>query len=379
MGLAAGLALGVSACATAGPPPEQRETERLAARFGPREAVARAWTRAREADDPATRAAWLAAAWGARASLLDDRLLRELLAPLPEPAVPGPLRAAWLVEQARIALQSGATSASRHLTDAALRASEATASQPSQRAGWTRARATLLAASLAEPSVAELLLGGVGRARPAGAPGRHLVARARMLAAGLAHGAERYKEAIAGYLTLGPESGQYRASRLGLAWCQIRVGRPERALEVLALLPGGLAGDPERAVPAAMSAHMLGHVDGARAVVAKALGLRARWDPARATPEAVLQLVHSQGASVLLRDPDDDIVETLARSAELSLLGGELLAARAELSPVSAPYLAQLEKAWAHAVAAAAERQRARVDEAYRDLTTLEPQLVPLE
>ena len=345
---------------------------------GPRVVAARALAAAREASergDPSEAEAWIMGGWLVRGELLDDRALRDGLdryAPEPFPHV---LRAARFVARAGEALEAGKRDLARGLAKEAIDVSMAHGGPT----GWTRSRAQILAA-VAGSRLPEA--GRMAKLRSSlrypvlGPQGIALRALARLTLAGIHHRAERYKEAIAAYLAVDRQSGYWREARLGLAWCQLRIGQPQRTLKILTLLPGGLSGDPERAVLAAMAAHQLGQTDGARAVVKGAQEGRATWDPASVTLASVLDVVATDADLPRLGEPHDDLTRTIGGRARVRLLAREVLAVRALPSePAVDAMAAVLEGALVRTIVRELAAEQNRLAAAWRDLELLLPQL----
>ncbi|PIE66457.1 MAG: hypothetical protein CSA24_00095 [Deltaproteobacteria bacterium] len=221
------------------------------------------------------------------------------------------------------------------------------------------------------------LLDAVANAPPEGRLGAELGYLARLTAAARDLDSGRLKDAIAGYLRVPAESGYYRAARFGLATCQLRAGRAERALKILALLPGGLVGDPERAVVAAMAAHSVGKAEAAVAVIDGALARAGAWDEAAATSEAILARIAEGPAG----PRTEGLVETVAGSASVRRLAAELMETRAELERGGAyadglaRYAERVEAALEAVIASDRAYHAARVARAWDNLRALRPQI----
>ena len=251
------------------------------------------------------------------------------------------------------------------------------------RTRWTAARIELLRASLLPPSKEQqalVALRRVGRLNPAGALGAAQRAQAWLLEGSIEHRSGRYKEAIAAYLKVSSGSGLWREARLGMAWSQLRIAQPDRALASLALLPGGITGEPERALVAAMAAGTLGKVEAARAVVEEARSRSKAWLEGDIDREQLLADALPIGRAVRLREAEEGLHIRLAAHPVVRIYSAEVRAAR-ELSE-SMPgktealaYVARLEAAWPGVVDGLVSQERARIKQALLGLDALEPQL----
>ena len=320
----------------------------------------------------------LAAIWVLADGIVDDRVMRVALRQVPAEAVPRALARARALERAQEALEAGRP----EVAGALLRALEGP--PDGARDDRTALREGLVAALVAGEDGRATALVRLGRLAnagesSAGALARELGALARLTAAGLMLDGGDARGAIASFLRVEATSGHWRAARLGLATCQLEEGRPDAALKILALLPGGLAGEPERALLAAMAAHRLGWVDEAQAVVDAALAGRAEWEGGvefeRVLAE-VARLLSGGGAPT-----EESLVTVVASSSPVRLAVGEVLATRAVRGRVAAG--AGLEERWERRVTAAAEEvvarevaaERSRAARRLADLEALRPQL----
>ncbi|MCB9788307.1 MAG: hypothetical protein H6744_16630 [Deltaproteobacteria bacterium] len=366
-----------SACGVYGVRAEARRG--VAAAGGPRAGVARALSEAQQAlaaGRPEEAGAWVEAAWDQRGALADDRLVRRALLELPRAVVGERLEAGRRVEEALEALGAGDARRALGLVAPVIERDDAADPLSLARAWTVRG----VAAAAASPGQARGWLRRAASGDAGGAQAERARDRARLLLATMAYDAGDEQAAIAGFLRVEPSSGLWRAARTGLAMAQLRIGQPERALKILALLPGGLTGDPERAVLAAMAAHALGQPDAARDIIEDSLEDRARWEEASVAEVLAWQAAHPRGPR--LSEPDEGLVPTLAQGAALRSLGDELRGAREELEARPgdrgmAAYVEGLEQAFAEAFEAERAAEAARVAQARRDLETLLPQITP--
>ncbi len=336
--------------------------------------VARALHRFESASDARGRAEALLVAWQHRGALVDDTVLRALVRDLT--VVPAGLKAAHQLEEvaAMASAPNGAARALEVLSQLTAHGLDATR--------WTEARGLLLSAALSPPAEEQgalLSLRRLHQLDPVGGIGDAQKAQARLMQATLEHHAARYKEAIAAYLKVDQSTGLWRESRLGMAWAQLRIAQPDRAIAVLALLPGGLTADPERALVAAMAAGALGKLDAARAVIAEARTRAAAWTDEQVDLVALQSLALAVGTSVKLREPEDGIVRRLVAHPAVRLMAAELRAAR-ELIAASndaafVAYLVRLEAAWPNVIEPLVVQERERARRALEALDALEPQL----
>ncbi len=302
--------------------------------------------------------------------LADDRGVRDALADVDPTFAPPSLADAVSVERALEALGAGRMDEVRRAT-APLTA----------RPGWLGARAQTLAALASldvDPDRARAHLTELTR-RPLdtmpGPVGRELRNFARLTLASHHYDAGRYGEALRGFLQVEEASGHWPAARFGLAWSQLKLGRPERTLAILALMPGGVAGEPERGLLAAVATHRLGDAGVARDIVDAALDRPDRWDPGRVSAAAVLERL-AAGAT---RPSAWTLVEIVAGRSQVLTLGRELLETRADRArsdlPELADYEAALTRRFEAVVAAEADLEAARAAAAIEQLRVLRPQL----
>ena len=340
-----------------------------------RRQVALALQRYEAASDAQARGEALAIAWHHRGALVDDTVLRWLVRDLPTP--PASLRTPQALERAS---GLGSSPEERDEARALLSGVSVDADAPPR---WTAARHLLLSAALI-PSDAEqqalVTLRRVGRLAPEGGIGAAQRAQAWLMEGSLEHRAGRYKEAIAAYLKVEPTTGLWREARLGMAWAQLRAEQPQHAIKVLALLPGGLTGDPERAMVAAMAAGAMGKLEAARAVIVEARTRSWSWLDAPLDLAALSTEAMAVGEAVWLRAPKEGLAIRLRAHPTVRLAAAELAAAREAASaqgagPELQAYVARLEAAWPEIVTPLVEGERARVRAALEALTALEAQL----
>ena len=321
------------------------------------------------------RAEALVRAWRARHGLIDDSALRELLKGIER--APAELALEHRLERNIARAGKGGDAAS------IVRALEAEPELNEDATGWSAARTALLQASLLPPEGEQQALAAlkrVGRLKLQGPIGQIQRAQALLMVGSLEHRAARYKEAIAAFLKVSSSSGLWREARLGMAWSQLRIAQPERALASLSLLPGGLTGDPERALVAAMAAGALAKVEAARAVIDEARARASQWLDVEIDLDALRQSTLAPGDPVLLREPDEGLFIRLCAHPALRLLAAELGAASelAQKRPAEAAftsYKRTLEHLWAKRVHALIKAERERVKRALEGLDALEPQL----
>jgi len=171
------------------------------------------------------------------------------------------------------------------------------------------------------------------------------------------------------------DSGMYRPARLGLAWCQFRIGHAQRALKILALLPGGLGGDPERAVLAAMAAHALGEIDAAQAIIREALNRRPDLEAESVDLEAVLSVIEAGKVRPLLRGPVEGLTIMVASSAEVFASAKALLEFRAHPTSHGSRYGDQVVERLAKRASEETDRQLDRLRRSWEVLERLAPQI----
>jgi len=316
----------------------------------------------------------LAAIWPHRLALESDEALREALRALPRPTVASGLARAWALEVAWQRLQEGDRPGARRLL------AELPAPPGGQGAAdpWTEGRIALALALVAldrAPAEARDRLLRLANAPPPGRLGAELGSLARLTLASRLMGLDDAQGAIAQFLRVDPSSGYWRRARVGLAMVQLGAGRAEPALKILALLPGGLVGEPERATLAAMAFHAVGMEEEARSVLEHAKATRDAWTAARADPQAVLAAV-SEADGDEGGDGGERLARLVAASPAVHLVARELLAARRDAeegSPVALEaYILRLERLFAAAVATEEARERERLAQAWRDLDSLD-------
>jgi hypothetical protein len=318
--------------------------------------------------------AWLEGAVRYRAGSWDDTVLRQIVARLGlEGASPG-IRAVESVELGRQALMGGAGSKAREHAQRAL-----SLAGPRTLTGQ-RAELLLL---LTEPDridpaqVERAAAFGRLRKQPMeGVLGADLKERLAMMEAALHQRHGRYKEAIRLYLVIPMGSGLYRPARLGLAWCQFHIHHPERTLKILALLPGGLSGDPERAVLAAMAAHALGQIEAAQAVIDEALAHRADLEAEDVGVAEVVQAVASERVKPLLRGPRESLTVMVATQPDVLAAARTLLAyGDTPPKPGDCIFADATRKILGDRVEAEIAAQGVRLRQAWDDLERLAPQI----
>lgn len=312
--------------------------------------------------------AQLAAAWPHSAALFDDGVLRDALPDVPE------LRAEREVEAAWQAFGAGEADKARGLATPHLAATDLR----------TRARALLVSGMIDAARAPVLALERLQRARDLpleGRLGQSLKSLAALTIGGIHYEEEAWGEALRAYLTVKPTSGFWRSARTAMAWCQFHLGRPERSVAILKLLDGGLAGDPERALLAAIAVHHLGGVEQARLIVDAALEHSASkaWQRASATPERVLAAVVAQEPEARgFELPPETLARVVAGRAPVMLLGLELRAAQeAPDSPTMQRYVRALEARFEARVEQQVAAELERAASARQELEVLRPQLLP--
>ena len=302
-------------------------------------AAARAAQSVKRGDDEGA-GQWLVEAWSRRDTFVDDRVLRDLLSLLTE--TPRVLSWHRQLEDAAAAAGGGLVDRARTLAST-LEAVEATP-KPRERARLLLLRASLVTKGMEAEALANLKM--VTRLTVEGPVGDHLKAQALLLSAGLHHRAGRYKEAMKAYLKVGQGTGLWRQSRVGLAWCQLRVSNPKRSIAILALLPGGIVADSERALISAMAAGALGMTAHAHSVLHEARKHhRVHWGANDIDLRQVMNVALSPGEAVRLKQPDDSLLLTLASHPSVRLLAAELNRVEAldgDLQRLIAPYVAAL-------------------------------------
>jgi len=192
----------------------------------------------------------------------------------------------------------------------------------------------------------------------------------------------RYRDAIAAYLRVETHSGYFREARIGLASCQFFLERPERALKILALLPGGLSGDPEQALLAAMAAHALNRPADARAIVDVSLRGAPVWRASAWDLERVLERAVESEIGISAERSTRAFVSRLARHPRVLPLARELLATRRGVRDLAGgsvrdvvPYMNALTKGLVSALISVSAHLSRQSEPAFSDLNILRPQL----
>ena len=169
---------------------------------------------------------------------------------------------------------------------------------------------------------------------------------------------------------------------MGLASCQFFLERPERALKILALLPGGLSGDPERALLAAMAAHALNRPADARAIVDVSLGGASVWRESAWDLESVLERVGKSEIRIPTERSKQAFVSRLAHHPRVLPLARELLAMRRGARGLAGgsvrdvvPYTDALTKSLVSALMSVSAHLSRQSEPAFSDLNILRPQL----
>jgi len=316
-------------------------------------------------------------AWPARAALEDDLLLRVMLRMQSD--APEGLEVPFHFEQA----VKGAANALKGPELIAFIDDALAEGLPKDTTRWTASRLHLLKASLLPESQSALALKALRRVatlNALGGIGGIQRAQAKLMEGSIEHRSGRYREAIAAFLKVPSSSGLWREARLGMAWSQLRIAQPDRALASLALLPGGLTGDAERALVAAMAAGAMGKREAALAVIEEARQRSSAWLGVQFSPSELLQRVLKPGEALRLRAAQEGLIERLRSHPALRLFAAELRASEALLkrSPddeaVSA-YVSHLRHYWTETLTRIVAEEEGRIREALRALDALEPQL----
>lgn len=331
-------------------------------------------TAALERGAPDEAASWLAGALQHRDDLLDDGVFRSLAARLDPGSLMAPLGAVRSTEMARRALLKDRLEKARQVA-AAVRATP-------EASRLTHRRAEMIALLAQPESVvdpgSEAYAAEISRIRRQPIPGRlgaKLKLRLTVLEAAVHQEKGRHQEAIGLYLSVPMDSGMYRPARLGLAWCQFQIGHAQRALKILALLPGGLSADPERAVLAAMAAHALGEIDAAQAIIRDALNRRPDLEAEHVDLGAVLRVIEAGQVRPLLRGPAEGLTIMVAASAEVSAIAQASIEFREHAVGHALGYGERLTELLAKRVGEETERQRARLRRSWEALERLAPQI----
>ncbi|MFT7582405.1 MAG: hypothetical protein ACI9MR_004087, partial [Myxococcota bacterium] len=310
--------------------------------------------------------------WRHREVLADDRVLRDLLtqavAAAGSTTLPAALAEGYAVQAAQTALAKGDLPGARRVLAPILAPTASTA--------WTQGRAWYIA-GLAELTTAPIngkhRLTRVANLGHSTAVGREISSLARTTLAAFAFDAGDHKAAIAAYLRVPAESGYWRQARYGLALSQLRAGRAEPALKILALLPEGLAADPERATVAAMAAHTLGLVEAAHAIVDGAIARAQGWRDETPTVSVIRAIAD---AATVGRSASESLAHTVAATPSVAHLATELrLAGAMPDSEAVSAYRAVVASALKEAIAREVAFHHARVEAAVADLKQLRPQL----
>jgi len=325
--------------------------------------------------DAAAHADWLHGALEHREGVHDDAAWRERVARADSQTLRGTLLAVQSTERARRLLVQGDRAGSLDLAQRALSHRE-TASP------LTVARAELLVVLSSPERVdpgEEAMSTSLARVRQRvldGPLGVRLRERVTVLEAAIHQRQGRYQEAIDLYLSLPMGSGLYREARMGLAWCQMKIHQPERSLKILALLPGGLTGDPDRALLAAMAAHALGKIDAAQAIITESLAQRPELEAETVKVEGVLESVASGKIKPLLRGPRENLTLMVATQPGILALCRSLIALGVSASsPAAAQLVAAHRARLSRRVEQESMRQLSRLRVAWENLGRLAPQI----
>ena len=365
-----GASLWVAGCTHTSPVTRARAQ---ATQHGTRAVLAHAWVSARtqqrakrfkEAADS------LSVLWALRSAALDDRLIRGVLSNQSQAHIPPALRAAYQVEQARIAFTEGRFLQTKRLVSGIV-----------ETKGLTWARAQMLwALSDADtaPTQARLRLIRVANLPLKAMMGVELTNLARVTAASIDYDAGNYRAAIDSYLRVSEGSSSWPLARLGLAWCQYYNQRPDRTVAILKRLPEGLAADPARALLAAVAVHQMGSASAARTIVRAALEQATLWKQEPLKLTMIIQALNPPNNPGANR-----WAKVISRDGQARLLAAEIAATKESLNKASHPVFKKALAAYLKALVSKLEERiqnralhfRQHIQSATKRLKVLLPQL----
>lgn len=364
--------LALSGCATGSPAPTEIPEEAIETE-GRRALLAHHLARVEveaSADIGAARE-HLRFAWFLGRGVFDDRLVRKAVAAHPTLGT-GAMARVLNAERGHAAYSEGNHEKARGFFTNATSAT----------LDLTEARRRLVLALMdtsANPASARIALIQLANAALPSPAGLEIRSLARTTAASIDYDNGRMADAIKAFQRVSEESAYWNMSRTAVAWSLYGMGKFERALGLLKLLPGGLSGDPERALLAAVCLHQGGKSQAAQGVVDRALAGQGAWLTPSVDPNDVLQAIASESWGLPL-------LGAITTHAPLRLLGREILATDEALKMRSSAYQGDLQAYRKSAFAlfreftrrkAAEHRKRAKMT--FEKLNVLRPQLVTPE
>ena len=235
---------------------------------------------------PAKAAKGLEAAWKLSPQLVDDRIVRAAIAQFPKSHATPHLKRVALVAKAQDAFAENDANKVQQLL-----------AKRHDAYDLTEARRLLLLSLVqvsTSPSEAKLALLRVANGGLESASGRELQNMARTTAASIDFDQEKLGDAIKKYLRVSEESAYWPTARTAISWAQFQLKKYERAIAGLKLLPGGIAGAPDRALLGAVCLHHLGKVEAARALIAATQSNQEAWFAGKASASAVLDIIRNE-------------------------------------------------------------------------------------
>ena len=364
----AGLVVLTASCGTV-PHPKTDVDQAELKQHGLRAVMARhlAQASALAQGEPKTAIRHLEIAFKLSQGLIDDRVLRAATNDMPAGSLKGDLGRVYAVARAQEAFASDKAAEVKLLLKAKHPVLD-----------LTEARRSLLLALVqvaSDPEAAKLGLTLLANAGLDSEAGKELQSLARTTAASIDFDRERLGPAIKAYLRVSEESGYWRIARTAISWALYQLGKYDRALAGLKLLPGGPGGDPERALLGAVCLHQGGKTAEAVATLDAALATKTAWLQTKLLPAQVL-------ASIAGDEAGAGLVGAVAFHPPLRLLGREIAATDTALAKVAPDHRADLAtyraKAWKSFVGMVERQipvQHERVERAFKQLEVLKPQL----
>jgi len=364
------IALMLTACAT-GPTtqPAAHDVLQKTKRFGLRAVLASLISQAEQEvkNQPERALATLEKAWNLTPSLIDDRIVRAAVSAHPQTDNSSMLRRVAHVAKAQDAFAGNQAKEVRRLLATAHTTHD-----------LTEARRLLLLALVeigSDVDSAKMALARLANGALSSEAGKELQQLARTTAASIDFDKEKLGPAIQSYMRVSEESAYWPTARTAISWAQYQIGKYDRAIAGLKLLPEGLSTAPDRALLAAVCHHQQGQTKEALSVLSQAKMHQAKWLEGKLSPHAVLQAVKDEEtppgliAAVVWHPP----IRLLAR--EINATDGAIAGADASYQDALKAYRA---KAWSKLesmVASKAARAREHASAAFEKLGILEPQL----
>jgi hypothetical protein len=338
-------------------------------RFGLRAVLASLLSQAQKElkNQPERALTTLETAWNLTPQLIDDRIVRAAISSHPQTDPSPTLRRVAHVAKAQDAFADNQAKEVRRLLVVGHTSHD-----------LTEARRLLLLALVeigTNVDAAKITLDRLANGDLTSEAGKELQYLARTTAASIDFDKQKLGPAIQSYLRVSEESAYWPTARTAIAWAQYQIGKYDRAIAGLKLLPEGLSTAPDRALLAAVCHHQQGQTKEALTVLAQAKMHKAKWLEGKLSPHAVLQAIKDE-------ETPAGLIAAVAWHPPIRLVGREINATDNAITGTNPTYLSPLKEyraqAWAKfesMITSKAARAREHATAAFEKLDILEPQL----